>query len=133
MHTGTKIRELRRLKGWTQEELGEKLGVKKAAIQKYEKGEIINLKLSTIKKLSELFDISVDQLIFPEAEEMDQKYDSKQLYFEVKLIEEIETTYGMKALEMIHGFTKLNDKGKTKALDIIDDLVLIDKYTKSSR
>lgn len=129
MHTGTKIKELRNSKGWTQEELGEKLGVKKAAIQKYEKGEIVNLKLATIKKLCEIFQIPPDQLIFPEADEMDKKYNSKELRFEVKLIEDIETMYGMEALEMFHGFTKLNDKGKTKALDMVDDLVSLEKYT----
>lgn len=133
MHTGTKIKELRKQRGWTQEELGEKLGVKKAAIQKYEKGEIVNLKLATIKKLCEIFQIPPGQLIFPEAEEMDKKYNSKQLNFEVKVIEDIETLYGMEALEMIHGFTKLNDKGKTKALDMIDDLTSLEKYVESSR
>ena len=129
MHTGTKIKELRKAQGMTQEELGELLGVKKAAIQKYEKGEIVNLKLATIQKLCEIFKVPPGRLIFPEAEEMDQKYDSKQLHFEVKLIEDIETTYGMEALEMLEGFTKLNDKGKTRALDTIDDLVSLEKYT----
>lgn len=129
MHTGTKIKELRKSRGWTQEELGEKLGVKKAAIQKYEKGEIVNLKLATIKKLCEIFQIPPGQLIFPEAEEMDKKYNSKQLRFEVKIIEDIETIYGMEALEMFHGFTRLNNIGKTKALDMIDDLASLEKYT----
>lgn len=133
MHTGTKIKELRKARKMTQEELGELLGVKKAAVQKYEKGEIVNLKVSTIKRLCKIFEITPGQLIFPDAEEMDKKYNSKKLCFEVKLIEEIETMYGMQALEMFHGFTKLNDKGKTKALDMIDDLTSLEKYTKSSR
>lgn len=133
MHTGTKIKELRKARKMTQEELGELLGVKKAAVQKYEKGEIVNLKVSTIKRLCEIFEITPGQLIFPDAEEMDKKYNSKKLCFEVKLIEEIETAYGIQALEMFHSFTKLNDKGKTKALDMIDDLTSLEKYTESSR
>lgn len=133
MHTGTKIKELRKARKMTQEELGELLGVKKAAVQKYEKGEIVNLKASTIRRLCEIFEITSDQLIFPEAEEMDRKHNSKQLCFEVKVIEEIETLYGMEALEMIHGFTRLNDKGKTKALDMMDDLTSLEKYVESSR
>ena len=100
----------------TQEELGELLGVKKAAIQKYEKGEIVNLKLATIKKLCEVFQIQPGRLIYPEAEKFDQKYNSKELQFEVKLLEDIETKYGMEALEMFEGFTKLNNKGKEKHL-----------------
>lgn len=129
MHTGTKIKELRKAQGMTQEELGELLGVKKAAIQKYEKGEIVNLKLATIKKLCEVFHMPPGRLIFPEAEEMDQKHNSKQLHFEVKVIEDIETMYGMEALEMIEGFTKLNDKGKSRALDMLDDMASLEKYT----
>lgn len=132
MHTGTKIKQLRKEKGWTQEELGEMLGVKKAAIQKYEKGEIVNLKLATIKKLCEIFDIPPGRLIFPEAEELDKKLNSRELSFEVKVIEDIEAMYGMEALEMICSFTKLNDKGKTKALDMMDDLSSLEKYVKSS-
>ena len=133
MHTGTKIKELRKQKHLTQEELGEMLGVKKAAIQKYEKGEIVNLKLSTIKKLCEIFNVTPATIIFPEAEEMDQKYNSRQLHFEVKAIEAIEAAYGLKALEMMEGFTKLNEEGKNKAIEMIDDFSLIDKYAKSSR
>lgn len=129
MHAGTKIKELRKQYEMTQEELGELLGVKKAAIQKYEKGEIVNLKLATIKKLCEIFKVAPATFIFPEAEKMDQKYNSKQLHFEVKVIEDIETIYGMEALEILEGFTKLNNKGKTRALDTIDDLVSLTKYT----
>ena len=130
LHTGTKIKELRKLNGWTQEELGEKLGVKKAAIQKYEKGEIVNLKLATIKKLCEIFQIPSGQLIFPEAEEFDKKFDSNKLSFEVKVIEDIETMYGMQALEVFHNFTKLNDKGKSHALEMIEDMTMLEKYSK---
>lgn len=133
MHTGTKIKELRKAHGMTQEELGEKLGVKKAAIQKYEKGEIVNLKLATIQKLCEIFQVPPGRLIFPEAEEMDRKHKANKLSFEVKVIEDIEAMYGMEALEMIEGFTKLNEKGKTHALDMLDDMISLEKYTKSSR
>ena len=54
---GKRIRDLRIEKGMTQEELGELLGVKKAAVQKYENGTIVNLKADTIKKLCEIFQV----------------------------------------------------------------------------
>ena len=130
MHTGTKIKQLRKLNGWTQEELGEKLGVKKSAIQKYEKDEIVNLKLATIKKLCNVFEIPPGQLIFPEAEEFDKKFNANKLSFEVKIIEEIEMLYGTQALEVICNFTKLNDKGKSHAVEMIEDLTLLEKYSK---
>lgn len=58
MNTGDRIKELRVLNNLTQEELGSKVGVKKAAVQKWESGMTKNLKRSTIKKLSEIFNVS---------------------------------------------------------------------------
>lgn len=48
---GERIKYLRESKGMTQEELGEKIGVQKSAIRKYEKGEVENIKRSNIKKI----------------------------------------------------------------------------------
>lgn len=132
MKTGTLIRELRKAKGMTQEELGDMLGVKKAAIQKYEKGEIVNLKLATIKKLCEVFQIPPGRLIYPDAEKHDIIHNSKNIAIEVKLIEEIEAQYGLEAINMIAPFTKLNETGKAKAIDIVEDMAQLEKYTKSS-
>ena len=53
MTTGERIKMLRTQKGMTQEELGEKVGVKTPAIYKYENGLVVNLKRSTIEKLAE--------------------------------------------------------------------------------
>lgn len=53
---GMKIRELRLSLGMSQEELGAKIGVKKAAIHKYESGLVVNLKRETIDKLANALD-----------------------------------------------------------------------------
>lgn len=58
METGKIIKSLRLTKGMTQEELGQALGVKKSAIQKYESGMVENLKRSTIAKMAEIFDVT---------------------------------------------------------------------------
>ena len=52
MTTGDRIKQLRNTLGMSQEELGQKVGVKKAAINKYETGIVVNLKRSVIDKLS---------------------------------------------------------------------------------
>ena len=52
--TGERIRELRLSLGLTQEELGAKVGVKKAAINKYETGLVINLKRSILSALADV-------------------------------------------------------------------------------
>ena len=58
MTTGEKIRQLRKQLGLTQEELGQRIGVGKAAINKYEVGTVVNLKKSTIYSLSEALGVS---------------------------------------------------------------------------
>lgn len=68
MHGGQVIRQLRKAKGLTQEELGLMLGVQKAAIQKYESGQIVNLKLKTIKKLCEIFNVDPVKFIYGEGD-----------------------------------------------------------------
>lgn len=53
MTMGGRIKTLRIEKGLSQEELGCKIGVKKAAIHKYENGLVVNLKQSTIAALAD--------------------------------------------------------------------------------
>lgn len=60
---GERIRKLRKSKGLTQEELGKYIGVKKSAIMKYEKGEVKNMKRSSIEILSNLFNVSPSYLM----------------------------------------------------------------------
>lgn len=63
MTMGDRIRVLRREYGMTQKELGELLGVKNAAVQKYEKGTVTNIKRATLLKLAEIFDTSVEYIV----------------------------------------------------------------------
>ena len=58
MTMGEKIKMLRLQKGMSQEELGKKVGVQKAAINKYEKGIVVNLKRSTIASLASALDVT---------------------------------------------------------------------------
>lgn len=58
METGDIIKILRARHGYTQEQLGEKLGLQKSAIAKYESGRVENLKRPTIAKLAKIFGVS---------------------------------------------------------------------------
>ena len=64
MGIGDKIREARVAKGMTQAELGELLGVQKSAIAKYENGRVVNIKRSTLKKISDILGMRPSELIF---------------------------------------------------------------------
>ena len=54
MTMGDKIKTLRINKELTQEALGEMLGVNRAAVNKWETGQVENLKRTTIIKLSQI-------------------------------------------------------------------------------
>lgn len=63
MNVGLYIKELRVKKQLTQEQLGDLIGVQRAAVQKWESGKTQNLKRTTILKLSEIFDVSASSFI----------------------------------------------------------------------
>ena len=63
MDIGQKIKVARIAKGMTQEQLGEVLGIQKSAVAKYENGRVVNIKRSTLKKLSEVLDIPPVELV----------------------------------------------------------------------
>lgn len=73
MDIGAKIKTARLSKGMTQEELGEILGVQKSAIAKYESGRVVNIKRTTLKKLSDVLGIPPFELIFDEEHRKMQK------------------------------------------------------------
>ena len=79
MDIGTKIKNARINKGMTQEELGKVLGVQKSAIAKYENGRIVNIKRSTLKKISDVLDIRPSELIFDYEEQKNKPTDIGEL------------------------------------------------------
>lgn len=69
MNIGDKIRQARLARGMTQEELGDLLGVQKSAVAKYENGRVINIKRSTLEKISNILGIRPAELIYEKIEE----------------------------------------------------------------
>ena len=115
MTTGERIRQLRIQHQMTQEELGAKVGVQKAAIYKYENGLIVNLKRSTLEKLDIVLETTPTYLMGLEDDENDSSILS-------------ELTPQQSAL--LSSFDQLNEEGQQKAVDYVDDLVLTGRYKK---
>ena len=63
MKTAEKIKLLRNKKGLSQEELGNLVGVQKAAINKYETGRVVNIKKSMLQKLADALEVSPADLL----------------------------------------------------------------------
>lgn len=114
MHTGEIIKRLRIQCGYTQEQLGCLLGVKKSAVQKYENGMIQNLKICTIRKMCEIFDVPPFLFIFPE--KVNDHSPS------------IEMFTGLRWLDYASNFAKLNIIGRQKVVDYSADLCDTEKY-----
>ena len=98
---GEKIKALRKSKHLTQVELSKKLGTTQPVLQKWETG-IKNPSLKTLKKLSKIFDVSLDTLAFEEK-------DIHHLSTEDKTI-----------ISQMKDFEKLDDKGKETILNMIN-------------
>jgi repressor LexA len=58
MEMGERIKMLRKINGFSQEELAQKLELKNSAIQKYENGTVENIKRSKIEQLAKIFNVS---------------------------------------------------------------------------
>ena len=58
MDMGAIIKRERLKREWTQEQLGEKLGITKSMVAKYENGHVANMKRSKIEELAKLFELS---------------------------------------------------------------------------
>lgn len=66
MDAGKIIKKLRKEKGLTQQQLAEALNISKASVQKYEQGDVLNLKAETLRKLCILMDVPPFMFLFPE-------------------------------------------------------------------
>lgn len=62
MSVGDKIKSLRKAKGMTQTELGERVGVQKNAVSKWECGRV-DVPTPTLKALAALFDVPLSSLL----------------------------------------------------------------------
>lgn len=71
MPTGTRIKEVRRNKGLTQKQLGEKCHIAESTIRRYESGNL-NPKLETLQKIANALEVPLyDLLVSHEIEDLD--------------------------------------------------------------
>lgn len=95
MNMGDRIRELRKQRGLTQEELAAKLGLKDSAIAKYENGRVENIKRSIISNMASVLECSPayllcldDDVVEPAAVDFIISDDEKELILEYRKADE---------------------------------------------
>ena len=126
MEIGKRIKMLRNSVEMTQDELGEKLGVKKAAIQKYESGSIVNLKIETIKRLAEIFEVTPAYIMG--WDKFDEEINNDKLKRQIRLAELLSDRFDMEIVEVIFKSFELNEDGQHKLFSYMEDLTQLDKY-----
>lgn len=119
-NVGQRIKRLRKERKWTQEILGAKLGVQKAAVQKYESGRVVNLKQETIKKLADIFD--VPPTTFIDCSEWDNYAKEINLVEQVKTIELVQKYFGNDVVALIHIYSELSELGQAKLINEAESL-----------
>ena len=124
MTTAEYIYNYRRERNLSQEEFGQKVGVNRAAVSKWEKGHVKEIKGKTILSICRLIGVPPYELMG-----WDEEFNSfSKLSNEVKLIEAIQLQYGKDSVELLSNFTKLNSIGREKAIENTIDLTSIPKY-----
>lgn len=137
MNIGEKIKDYRKKSGLSQKELGQKLNVSQQHIAQYESGKRIP-KLDTIQKIAVALNISVNDLLesplddsplyraFKNNDASDNPLEKH--YVNSKLTEQIEN-WQQADIELVKSFKKLNDSGKAVAIERVEELTEIPRYT----
>jgi transcriptional regulator with XRE-family HTH domain len=126
MTMGMYIRQLREQLNISQEELGKSLDppVNRAAVNKWETGQVENIKRIHIQQLAKKFDVSPCELMC-----FDDRFDSAKAAEETKAIELIQKHFGKDALKVLQMFQEMNPTGQAKVINDMSDMVQLSKYT----
>ena len=116
---GERIKYLRQLSQMSQEELGRRVGVQRAAINKYEKGSVTNIPIATIEKIADVFDVSPTYIVGWNGDT------SNPLSLEVKVIQGVKTIYGTDAVDLLETYTTLSKEGKKRLCQYAEDMTKI--------
>jgi transcriptional regulator with XRE-family HTH domain len=100
----------------SQEELGRRVGVQRAAIQKYEKGTVKNIPIETIEKMAKLFDVSPTYIVGWDDS------NTNPLAVEVKVIQGVKRFYGDDGVELLEGFVSVSKTGKKRIQQYVSDM-----------
>ena len=126
-------------------DLAEKTGISKPRISQYTNGVYVP-KSDALFKLADALNVSPEWLRglnvpmelrpnnpeYPVTPELMKKWEAeeKKPIDELFPLELLRTEYGSKSVELIEIFIDLNDDGQARAVELLEDLVCIEKYRK---
>ena len=145
---GLRIKAIRKQKGLTQKELGERLNVSGAMIAQYETGKR-KPKKETIEQIAKALDVPSYDLLLRDS--VDSRFEeindiikslnlgvpisvdkeNKEMFISFPTDESIQDfKKGQDKTKLLDCYDSLNSLGKKEALKRVDELTLIEKYTK---
>lgn len=134
MTIGERIRTLRKERNMTQEQLAQKIGVKRAVISKYE-NDCVCINVTNLEKISSVLGVTPSFLIgFDEKMLKPESFNNDEL-LEIKnsvwdLYKQNEKYKDSPEYKINYFFSQLNELGKDKAVERIEELTKIKDYTK---
>lgn len=114
MGIGSRILDLRKAHGMTQTELGQKIGVQRAAIQKYESGLVENIPLKSVELLAEVLGVTPSYLLGWQQKEAT-------LADEVKALHAVQEAFGKESVELLEIFNELPRTHQRKLVDWLQE------------
>lgn len=114
----SRIKELRKAHGLTQEELGKKLNVQKAAISKYETGAVVP-NGEVLKRLSTIFNVTTDYLLGRDANYCLLSKEQTMLLGDYEMLD----VEGKKLLKSMLGSLKLSHSNENRKSAVVQKII----------
>lgn len=121
---GNRIKNRRKELNLTLQQIADIVGVASSTIQRYESGNINQLKLPVLESIAKALDINPTWLVRDDAPMNPVKYSP-----ETVNIKEKNTLESL----LLHNFNKLNTSGKNEAIKRVEELTYIDKYIEEEK
>lgn len=121
MTIGKRIRDLRIKQGLSQTELGEKIGIQRSRMNKYEMETVGTIKKEIVEKLAQALNTTPSYLMGWGDYETTIKN-------ELDTVVSVSKLFGEESVELLSIFAKLNKVGKNKIIEQALDLSKISDY-----
>lgn len=111
----------------SQAEFGKLCFVQRAAVSKWEKGQVTNMTPKSLFAVSDLIGVDPREFYF---DNWEKKYNNNnKLVTESNVLDSVKSIYGKEASDLLIDYIQLNETGKKKLMDNAADLISMSKYT----
>jgi transcriptional regulator with XRE-family HTH domain len=101
----SKLRQLRMNKGWSQEQLGKKIGIESNRVSRYERAALLP-SLEILAKIADIFEVSIDYLIRNDKDSAISKIGNKELIQRIKEVDALPPDYQEVLVTILDAFVK---------------------------